>query len=51
MLRAELGGDLSRAKETLRRIRTGTLTGTLPEMELLASRLRAAGIEATAERP
>ncbi|MFJ8433962.1 hypothetical protein ACIQ9P_21940 [Kitasatospora sp. NPDC094019] len=51
VLRAELGADPTQAKEALQRIRAGTFTGTMPEMALLAHRLRAAGIEATADRP
>ncbi|WP_317620364.1 hypothetical protein [Streptomyces sp. CBMA156] len=51
VLRAELGGDLAQAKEALQQIRAGAFAGTMPEMTLLAHRLRAAGVEATAERP
>jgi hypothetical protein len=50
VLRAELGEDLQHTKEMLRRVRAGGHTGTLAEVELLARRLRAAGIQAKAER-
>ncbi|WP_329204429.1 hypothetical protein OG257_02790 [Streptomyces sp. NBC_00683] len=49
VLRAEVGGDLARTKRTLQQIRAGTFAGTMPEMTLLALRLRAAGVEAEAE--
>lgn len=51
VLRAELGGDLAQTKGTLELIRAGVFTGTMPEMTLLAHLLRAAGVEAEAERP
>ncbi|MFI7320400.1 hypothetical protein [Streptomyces venezuelae] len=51
VLRAELGVDLAAAKALLRRVLTGDCTGTLPEMELLARKLRAAGVTAVATRP
>lgn len=51
VLRAELGGDVARTKRTLQQIRTGMFAGTMPEMTLLAHRLRAAGVEAEVECP
>ncbi|MEV5191157.1 MULTISPECIES: hypothetical protein [Streptomyces] len=51
VLRAELGGDLARTKRTLEQIRAGMFAGTMPEMTLLAHRLRAAGVEAEVECP
>jgi hypothetical protein len=50
MLRAELGIDLVDAKAVLRRVLSGDYSGTLPEMELLARKLRASGIAAVATR-
>lgn len=50
VLRAELGIDLVNAKAVLRRVLSGDYAGTLPEMELLALKLRAAGIAALATR-
>ncbi len=51
VLRAELGGDLAQTKRTLQQIRVGMFVGTMPEVALLALRLRAAGVEAEAECP
>ena len=51
VLRAELGVDLVTAKVLLGRVLSGDHRGTLPEMELLARGLRAAGIAAAATRP
>jgi hypothetical protein len=51
VLRAELGIDLVNAKDVLRRVLSGDYFGTLPEMELLARKLRASGIAAVAARP
>ncbi|MDX3053669.1 hypothetical protein PV394_00685 [Streptomyces sp. NE06-03E] len=51
VLRAELGGDVARTKRTLQQIRAGMFAGTMPEMTLLAHRLRAAGVEAEVECP
>lgn len=51
VMRAEPGLDPAQAKAAAERVRGGTHTGTLTEMELLARRLREAGVEATAERP
>ncbi|TJZ57434.1 hypothetical protein FCH28_08480 [Streptomyces piniterrae] len=50
LLRAELGIDLVNAKAVLRRVLNGGHLGTLPEMELLARKLRASGIAAVATR-
>ncbi|WP_435107918.1 hypothetical protein [Nocardiopsis synnemataformans] len=47
VLRAELGIDLTDARAVLDRVVAGDYSGTLPEVELLVRRLRAAGIEAT----
>nr|BFD96204.1 hypothetical protein KitaXyl93_75640 [Kitasatospora sp. Xyl93] len=51
VLRAELGGDLAQAKGAFQQIRAGAFAGTMPEMVLFVHRLRAAGVEAKAERP
>ncbi|MER7600217.1 hypothetical protein [Streptomyces hydrogenans] len=50
VLRAELGIGLGEVRAVLEQISTGQYTGTLPEMELLARKLRASGIEAAASR-
>jgi hypothetical protein len=50
VLRAALGIDLLSAKAALRRVVSGDYSGTLPEMELLARKLRACGIAALATR-
>lgn len=50
ILRSELGIDLADAKAVLRRVLSGEHTGTLPEMELLARKLRASGVAAVAAR-
>ncbi|NBE53130.1 hypothetical protein [Streptomyces boluensis] len=50
VLRAELGIGLDGVKAVLERVLTGRYSGTLPEMELLARKLRAAGVEASASR-
>jgi tRNA G26 N,N-dimethylase Trm1 len=50
VLRVELGIDLVNAKAVLRRVLSGDYSGTLPEMELLARKLRASGIAAVATR-
>ncbi|GAA2281285.1 hypothetical protein GCM10010234_18040 [Streptomyces hawaiiensis] len=50
VLRAVLGIDLLSAKAVLRRVLSGDYSGTLPEMELLARKLRACGIAALATR-
>ncbi|WP_328663892.1 hypothetical protein [Streptomyces sp. NBC_00328] len=51
VLRSELGIDLMNAKAVLRRVLDGDCSGTLPEMERLARRLRESGIAAAATRP
>ncbi|MGW1463906.1 hypothetical protein ACWCPT_06070 [Streptomyces sp. NPDC002308] len=50
VLRAELGLALAEARSVLNEVVTGEYVGTMPEMERLARRLRAAGIEAVAAR-
>ena len=51
VLRAELGIALADVRSVLNEVVTGGYAGTMPEMELLARRLRASGIEAVAARP
>ncbi len=51
VLRTELGVDLAGAKVLVRRVLNGGYSGTLPEMERLARKLRASGISAVATRP
>ncbi|MDJ0466680.1 hypothetical protein [Streptomyces sp. H27-C3] len=50
VLRAELGLDLTNTKALLHQVLAGAYSGTLPEMELLARRLRASGIDAVSAR-
>lgn len=50
VLRAEAGLDPAGAKTAARRVLDGEYAGTLPEMELLAGKLRAAGVGAAAVR-
>lgn len=50
VLRAELGIGLDGVRAVLVKVLTGQYAGTLPEMELLARKLRASGGEATASR-
>ncbi|MFE0673366.1 hypothetical protein [Streptomyces sp. NPDC058867] len=50
VLRAELGIGLDGVRAVLEQVLTGQYSGTLPEMERLARRLRASGIEAAAAR-
>ncbi|WAU82432.1 hypothetical protein O1Q96_23380 [Streptomyces sp. Qhu-G9] len=50
VLRAELGIGLDGARAVLEQILAGQYAGTMPEMELLARKLRASGIEAAASR-
>ncbi|MFD6495180.1 hypothetical protein ACFV99_05380 [Streptomyces sp. NPDC059944] len=50
VVRAELGLGLDGIRAVLEQVLTGEYSGTLPEMELLARKLRAAGIEAAASR-
>ncbi|MFE1882766.1 hypothetical protein [Streptomyces diastatochromogenes] len=51
VLRAELGIDLTSAKVVLRRVVNGDYSGTLPEMERVARKLRESGVTAVATRP
>ncbi|MFD6279002.1 hypothetical protein ACFWFI_26065 [Streptomyces sp. NPDC060209] len=51
VLRAESGVDLVNVRAVLRTVLSGGHSGTLPEMEFLARKLRAAGIDAAAARP
>ncbi|MFE2138472.1 hypothetical protein ACFW9X_35750 [Streptomyces sp. NPDC059466] len=46
VLRAELGIGLDGVRAVLEQVLTGQYSGTLPEMELLARKLRASGIGA-----
>lgn len=48
VLRTQLGIDVATAKRVLHRVPAGDHSGTLPEMELLARKLRAAGVDAVA---
>ncbi|MEU0989927.1 hypothetical protein [Streptomyces sp. NPDC005953] len=50
VLRAELGIGLDGVKAVLGQVLSGQYSGTLPEMELLARKLRASGIDAVASR-
>ncbi|MCX5611595.1 hypothetical protein OHB39_29165 [Streptomyces sp. NBC_00047] len=50
VLRAELGIGLDGVKAVLEQVLSGQYSGTLPEMELLARKLRASGIDAVASR-
>ncbi|WP_030798017.1 hypothetical protein [Streptomyces sp. NRRL S-337] len=51
VLRAELGLDLANVKTVLQQVLAGEYSGTLPEVELIARKLRAAGIDAVASFP
>ncbi|MEV5102102.1 hypothetical protein ACFQ7G_07110 [Streptomyces massasporeus] len=51
VLRAELGIDLMSAKAELRRVVNGDCSGTLPEMERAARKLREPGVAAAATHP
>ncbi|MFE4698930.1 hypothetical protein ACFRIC_17865 [Streptomyces sp. NPDC056738] len=50
VLRSEVGVDLTSAKDVARRVVNGDYSGTLPEMEHLARKLRESGIPAAATR-
>ncbi|WP_405820660.1 hypothetical protein OG241_33500 [Streptomyces sp. NBC_01390] len=50
VLRAELGLGLADVRSVLSRVVTGGYSGTLPEMEFLARKLRASGIDAAADQ-
>ncbi|MFD5425605.1 hypothetical protein [Streptomyces sp. NPDC127084] len=51
VLRAELGIGLDGVKAVLEQVLSGQYSGTLPEMELLARKLRASGIDAVVQPP
>ncbi|MEU1783608.1 MULTISPECIES: hypothetical protein [Streptomyces] len=51
VLRAELGLDLTEAMTALDRVLAEEFSGTLPEMEFLARKLRSVGVSAVAARP
>ncbi|WP_411138089.1 hypothetical protein [Streptomyces sp. C10] len=51
VLRAELGIGLPDAKVALGQVLAGAYSGTLPEVEYLARKLRRAGVSAVAARP
>lgn len=51
VLRAELGLDLTSVRAVTRCVVNGEYSGTLPEMERLARKLREAGVPARATRP
>ncbi|WP_411105051.1 hypothetical protein [Streptomyces sp. cmx-4-9] len=51
VLRAELGIGLDEVKTLLREVLAGDHSGTMPEMEFLARKLRKAGVDAVAARP
>jgi hypothetical protein len=48
ILRAELGLDLAGVRSVLTEVVTGAYSGTMPEIELLARKLRASGVDAVA---
>ncbi|MFE7786594.1 hypothetical protein [Streptomyces nigrescens] len=50
-LRAELGVGLTEAKAVAGQVLAGAYSGTLPEVEYLARKLRGAGVDAVAARP
>ncbi|MFJ9472515.1 hypothetical protein [Streptomyces caniferus] len=51
VLRAELGLGLTEAKAVAGHVLAGAYSGTLPEVECLARKLRGAGVDAVAARP
>ncbi len=51
VLRSELGVGLAEVKSLLGKVLAGAHSGRMPEMELLARKLRASGIDAVATRP
>lgn len=51
VLRAELGIGLTEVKAVLGQVLAGAYSGTLPEVEYLARKLRRAGVDAVATRP
>lgn len=50
VLRAEIGMGLADIRSVLSEVVTGGCSGTLPEMEFLARKLRASGIDAVADQ-
>jgi hypothetical protein len=50
VLRPELGIGLDGVRAVLEQVLTGQYSETLPEMELLARKLRASGLEASASQ-
>lgn len=48
VLRVELGLDLASVRSVLTKVVTGVYSGTMPEVELLARKLWASGIDAVA---
>ncbi|MGW2918198.1 hypothetical protein ACWDBF_10065 [Streptomyces angustmyceticus] len=51
VLRAELGVGLAEAKAVVDQVLAGAYSGTMPEVEYLARKLRGAGVDAVAARP
>ncbi|GAA2603373.1 hypothetical protein [Streptomyces tubercidicus] len=51
VLRAELGVGLTEAKAVADQVLAGAYSGTLPQVEYLARKLRMAGVDAVATRP
>jgi hypothetical protein len=51
VLRGELGLPLADVKTVLHQLLAGEYSGTLPELELIARKLRASGIDAVASLP
>ncbi|MEI5136931.1 hypothetical protein RB199_37905 [Streptomyces libani] len=51
VLRAELGLGLTEVKSVAGQVLEGAYSGTLPEVEYLARKLRGAGVDAVAARP
>ncbi|MFG2532156.1 hypothetical protein [Streptomyces sp. NPDC048516] len=51
VMRAVLGVGLTGVKAVVGQVLAGACTGTLPEVELLARKLRGAGVDAVAARP
>ncbi|MFC9227411.1 hypothetical protein ACFTZI_00180 [Streptomyces decoyicus] len=51
VLRAALGVGLTEAKAVAGQALAGVFSGTLPEIEYLARKLRGAGVDAVAVRP
>ncbi|MFJ6791987.1 hypothetical protein [Streptomyces angustmyceticus] len=51
VLRAELGVGLAEAKAVVDHVLAGACSGTMPEVEYLARKLRGAGVGAVCARP